>query len=92
VELCKRQATVLPGCKKSKYDESVTANTMFHKCKLGLLKAFGIGFRISVKKKGMSTNELAKEFDCQQRSAWLLKAKYQMPGGHNSIWHIRTSI
>jgi len=64
-------------CKKCKYDESVTANTMFHKCKLGLLRAFEIGFRISVKKKGMSTNELAKEFDCQQRSSWLLKAKYQ---------------
>src|ERR1035437_5953072 len=64
-------------CGKCKYDESVTANTMFHKCKLGLLRAFEIGFRISVKKKGMSTNELAKEFDCQQRSAWLLKAKYQ---------------
>lgn len=64
-------------CLKCKYDESVTANTMFHKCKLGLLRAFEIGFRISVKKKGMSTNELAKEFDCQQRSAWLLKAKFQ---------------
>jgi transposase-like protein/predicted nucleic-acid-binding Zn-ribbon protein len=64
-------------CRKCKYDESVTANTMFHKCKLGLLRAFEIGFRISVKKKGMSTNELAKEFDCQQRSAWLLKAKFQ---------------
>lgn len=28
-------------------------------------------------KKGMSSNELSKEFGCQQRSAWLLKAKYQ---------------
>lgn len=64
-------------CKKCCYDESVTANTMYHKCKLGLLRAFEIGFRLSVKKKGMSTCELAKEFDCQQMSAWLLKAKYQ---------------
>jgi transposase-like protein len=64
-------------CKQCCYDESVTANTMFHKCKLGLLRAFEIGFRLSVKKKGMSTCELAKEFGCQQMSAWLLKAKYQ---------------
>jgi transposase-like protein len=64
-------------CKKCCYDESVTANTMFHKCKLGLLRAFEIGFRISVKRKGMSSNELSKEFGCQQRSAWLLKAKFQ---------------
>jgi transposase-like protein len=64
-------------CKKCNYDESVTANTMFHKCKLGLLRVFEIGYRISVKRKGMSSNELAKEFGCQQRSAWLVKAKYQ---------------
>ena len=64
-------------CKGCKYDESATANTLFHKSKLGLLKAFEFAFRISVRKKGMSTNELAKEFSCQQKSAWLLKAKYQ---------------
>lgn len=64
-------------CKNCGYDESVTANTLFHKCKLGLLRAFEMGFRISVKKKGMSSCELAKEFGCSQMSAWLLKAKYQ---------------
>lgn len=64
-------------CRDCKYDESVTANTLLHKCKLDLIKVFEFGFRISVKKKGMSTNELAKEFGCQQKSAWLLKAKFQ---------------
>jgi transposase-like protein len=64
-------------CGGCKYDESATANTLFHKNKLGLLKAFEFAFRISVRKKGMSTNELSKEFSCQQKTAWLLKAKYQ---------------
>lgn len=64
-------------CKKCGYDESATAGTLFHKCKLGLLTAFEMAFRVSVRKKGMSTCELAKEFDCQQRSAWLWKAKIQ---------------
>ncbi|MHB1176928.1 MAG: IS1595 family transposase [Daejeonella sp.] len=64
-------------CKKCNYDESATAGTLFHKCKLGLLKAFEMAFRVSVRKKGMSSCELAKEFDCQQRSAWLWKAKIQ---------------
>ena len=64
-------------CKQCGYDESVTANTLFHKCKIKLLSAFEIGYRLSVKKKGMSSNELSKEFGCQQRSAWLLKAKFQ---------------
>lgn len=64
-------------CKACGYDESVTANTMFHKCKLGLLRVFEIGYRISVKKKGMSSCELGREFGCQQMSAWLIKAKFQ---------------
>lgn len=79
-------------CRNCKYDESVTANTMFHKCKLSMLKAFEIGFRISVKKKGMSTNELAKEFDCQQRSAWLLKAKYQNAMKSSNKYPLETKV
>ncbi len=64
-------------CRKCMYDESATAGTLFHKCKLGFLRAFEMAFRVSVRKKGMSTCELAKEFGCQQKSAWLLKAKLQ---------------
>ena len=64
-------------CRTCMYDESVTANTGLHKCKLELLKVFEIGFRISVRKKGMSTNELSKEFGCQQKTAWLIKSKFQ---------------
>lgn len=64
-------------CKSCRYDESVTANTVFHKLKIPLLKAFGMSFRIAVKKKGMSTTELAKEFAINQKSSWLFKRKAQ---------------
>lgn len=37
-----------------------TAGTLFHKCKLGMLKAFEMAFRVSVRKKGMSGCELSK--------------------------------
>jgi transposase-like protein len=74
---CKGRQWFYRRCTSCKYDESATANTLFHKSKLGILKAFEFAFRVSVKLKGMSTNELAKEFSCQQKSAWLLKAKYQ---------------
>lgn len=67
-------------CKACGHDESATANTMFHKCKLGLLRAFEIGYRISEEKEGMSSSELRKEFGCQQRSASLIKAKFQNAG------------
>lgn len=64
-------------CKKCGYDESATSNTLFHRCKLNLLTVFEFIYRVSVRKKGMSTCELSKEFGCQQKSAWLLKAKLQ---------------
>jgi hypothetical protein len=64
-------------CKTCGYDESVTAHTMFHKLKIPLLKAFGMAFRLSVKKKGMSTTELAREFSVNQKSSWLFKRKTQ---------------
>ena len=64
-------------CKQCNYDESATANTIFHKCKLSLLIVFELAFRITVRKKGMSSCELAKELGCQQKTAWLMKAKLQ---------------
>ena len=64
-------------CSSCSYDESVTAHTIFHKLKIPLLKVFGIAFRLSVTKKGMSTRELAREFSINQKSSWLFKRKTQ---------------
>jgi hypothetical protein len=50
---------------------------LFHKIKIPLVKAFGINFRIAVRKKGMSTTELANEFGINQKSSWLFKRKAQ---------------
>lgn len=65
-------------CKNCKYEESVTANTLFHGIKMSLLKAFHLMFRIAAKKKGMSTIELGSEVGIQQKSAWLFKRKAQV--------------
>jgi hypothetical protein len=64
-------------CMKCKYDESPTAGTMFDKCKFPLLLAFHIAFRISTKKKGMSTLELSQEFELRQKTCWEFKWKIQ---------------
>ena len=64
-------------CKQCGYDESVTANTMFHGMKMPILKAFHMVFRITTKKKGMSTIELGTEVGVQQKTAWLFKRKVQ---------------
>ncbi len=65
-------------CKECKYDESVTANTLFHDTKMPILKAFHMLFRLSAKKKGMSTTELACEVGVEQKTAWLFKRKVQV--------------
>jgi hypothetical protein len=64
-------------CMKCKYDESPTANTMFDKCKFSIQVAFHIAFKISTKKKGMSSMELSEEFELRQKTCWEFKWKIQ---------------
>lgn len=64
-------------CSVCKHDESPTANTMFDKLKFSLLLAFHIAFKISTKKKGMSSVELSKEFEMRQKTCWEFKWKVQ---------------
>jgi ISXO2-like transposase domain/Transposase zinc-ribbon domain len=64
-------------CRDCRYDENVLANTVFHGTKMPLLKAFHMLFRITVKKKGMSTVELGNEVGVEQKTAWLFKRKVQ---------------
>jgi len=65
-------------CKSCNYDESVLANTVFHGMKMPILKAFHMMFRLSAKKKGMSTTELGAEVGVEQKTAWLFKRKIQV--------------
>src|SRR5699024_6600388 len=64
-------------CQRCEYNESVTAGTLFHKLKFGLRKAFKICFELSVRKKGMSSCEIGRAFDIQQKTAWYFKVKVQ---------------
>lgn len=64
-------------CTKCRYDESPTSGTMFDKVKFSHLIAFHIIFKISTKKKGMSSLELANEFELRQKTCWEFKWKVQ---------------
>lgn len=65
-------------CTRCKYDESPTAGTMFDKCKFPLHLAFHIAFKISTKKKGMSSLELSQEYELRQKTCWEFKRKLQV--------------
>lgn len=64
-------------CCRCKYDESPTTGTMFDKLKFPLLVAFHIAFKISTKKKGMSSLELSEEYELRQMTCWAFKWKIQ---------------
>ncbi len=64
-------------CLRCKYDESPTTNTMLEKLKFPILIAFHIVFKISTKKKGMSSMELSNEFELRQKTCWTFKQKVQ---------------
>jgi transposase-like protein/predicted RNA-binding Zn-ribbon protein involved in translation (DUF1610 family) len=64
-------------CVHCGYEESPTANTLFHKLKFPLQKAFYICYQLSVNKKGMSTLELSRQYGLTQRTCWFFKRKVQ---------------
>ena len=62
-------------CKSCFYDESPTVGTMFEKCKISLLTAFQIIFKISISKNEVTSEELSKEFGLRQKTCWKFKQK-----------------
>lgn len=74
---CRGRKPYSRRCTRCKYDESPTAGTMFDKCKFSLHLAFHIVFKLSTKKKGMSSLELSHEFDLRQMTCWEFKWKAQ---------------
>lgn len=64
-------------CKQCLYDESATANTLFHNLKFPIQKAFGMVYVITSMRKGMSSCELARQFGVHQETAWFFRRKVQ---------------
>lgn len=79
-------------CKNCRYDESATSNTLFHGIKMSLVKVFELAYRISQRKKGMSSCELAKELGCQQKTAWQWKAKFQQAMKSSEIFDLTGNV
>lgn len=65
-------------CNKCSYTESPTANTLFHKVKFGLKKAFYIAFELSACTKGISARQLSKRYGVSYKTAWLFSHKVRL--------------
>jgi len=62
-------------CYKCNHVESATANTLFHKVKFGLQKAFCVVFEMSTSSKSVSSIQMGKRFEIRQGTAWFFMQK-----------------
>jgi transcription elongation factor Elf1 len=76
-EFRKGKKLMFRRCLKCGHEESPTANTLFHKVKFDLYKAFGMIYEIMTSKKGANTVWLAERYEVSQNTAWLFKRKVQ---------------
>lgn len=57
-------------CKSCRHIESPTSNTVFHKIKFDLKKAFWIIFEYASTTKSMSSSMIAKRYNINEKTAW----------------------
>lgn len=62
-------------CYRCNYVESATANTLFHKVKFGLHKAFCMVFEMVTSSKSISSVQLGQRYGVSQTSTWFFMQK-----------------
>ena len=71
---CKGKSSFSRRCTRCKYEESATANTPFHRCKLPINTAFKMVFDIC-QLPDVSTYKLSRDNCHRQMTCWKLKKK-----------------
>jgi hypothetical protein len=71
---CKGKSLFSRRCTKCKHDESATANTMFHRCKLPLNEAFKLAYEVC-NLPDVSIAKLSETIDRRKMTCWKLKKK-----------------
>lgn len=61
-------------CTKCKTDESATAHTLFHHCRINIVEAFEMAYRICCSP-DVSTYELSREMNTRQMTCWKFKKR-----------------
>lgn len=64
-------------CKNCDYDESLTANTIFHKIQIPLMKAFAMSFHIVNCRNGISSLDLARLYGVDEKTAARFRLRCQ---------------
>ncbi len=72
---CQTRVNFSKICNKCSYIESSMANTLFHKVKFGIRKAFYICFEMSTTTKSLSASYVAERFGVTEKTARLFMHK-----------------
>lgn len=62
-------------CSQCKYEESVTANTLFHGVKFPLVQALYISLHIVIHRDTLPVKQLAEEIDLREATVWAFRKK-----------------
>ena len=79
-------------CQKCQFDESCTSNTLFHKLKFPITKAFWIVYQVGTMKKGLSTMEISRQFGIHQKTAWFFKRKIQQAIQNGEVPKLKENV
>jgi hypothetical protein len=71
---CKGKKAFSRRCTRCKKEESATAHTIFHHCRIPLVNAFNMVYNIC-HDPTVSTYELSRQFETRQMTCWKLKKK-----------------
>lgn len=73
-----RKSNYARDCNLCHHIESPTANTLFHKVKFGVRKAFTIVFEMSATTKSVSSSQMARRLKVTRQTAWLFMHKVRI--------------
>lgn len=71
---CKGKTLYSRRCTRCKSEESVTANTIFHRCHIPITEAFRMVY-IVCNDPAISSYELSRQLEKRQMTCWKLKSK-----------------
>lgn len=74
INSCDGRQAFSKRCTKCKTQESATANTAFHGCKISLPEAFKLAFLVC-QKPNISSHEISRIMDIRQMTCWKFKKK-----------------
>lgn len=79
-----RKKNFARDCNRCHHIESPTVDTLFHRVRFGLRKAFWIVFEMSATTKGLSSLQVAKRYDISPTTAWTFmhKVRKAMESSH----------